>query len=504
MGKHWVQGGAFYGNAFQSTGSVTRDQNNQLFNHLVDRLCDGARGPRFVGGDFNHFIDDLPSIQTLHQRGWEEVQHVAFRKFGQAIAPTIQEKHTKDLLFLSPELIPLLKAVHVEPDWVANHSIVYVVLDPENPRIRVPIWKQPRPVTWPQEESNGLPSACPQEGASVDTPRGGNSQTAEQRYRHIWQLFESQQVLKAKALGWNIHGSQTGRGATVERTWIHENFVPLRPSRPGSFTPLFHGQNTLHTHWIKQLRRLQALAPMHHVAHVKSPQWIERKLGQWRAVHKAAGFRPPFAQWWNGKAKHLHGLPDRLPQRPPDGDVARLLAHDFQQDVQHFEKMLIQARTAKAKQTRLTNPARIFADLQKPRSEPVQMLLAHTMATVEMVDTEECALVLDSANAFETSQSIEHNGIPLPIVHLDTDKIWLARMPPLQEGDTLTQTTPILELDDIYKAFQKEWMARWDRHARTPDSNWEPIVNFVQIAFPAPPTMEYRPITYPIWQGQPI
>lgn len=99
MGKHWLQGGAFYGNAFQSTGLVTRDQNNQLFAHLVDRLCAGARGPRFVGGDFNHFIDDLPPIQTLLQPGWEEVQHVAPRQFGQEIAPTIQQKHTKDLLF---------------------------------------------------------------------------------------------------------------------------------------------------------------------------------------------------------------------------------------------------------------------------------------------------------------------------------------------------------------------------------------------------------------------
>ena len=184
-------------------------------------------------------------------------------------------------------------------------------------------------------------------------------------------------------------------------------------------------------------------------------------------------------------------MPELLNLCPPEGDVARLLALDFQQDVQHFEQMLTQARTAKA----------IFADLQKPRSEPVQMLLAHAAATIETVDVEDCAVVLDSANAFETSRSIEYNGIPLPIVHLDPDKIWLASVPPLQEGDTLTQTTPILELDDIYHAFQEEWMARWDRHATTPDWNWEPIVDFVQIAFPAPPSMEYRPITYQVWQA---
>ena len=492
MGHHWVQGGAFYGNAFQSTGANTRDHNNDLLSFVVNRLCEGARGPRFIGGDFNHFIDDLPVVQTLLQQGWEEVQHAARRKFGQEIAPTIQQKHTKDLLFLSPDLTPLIRSVHVEADWVANHSIVYVVLDPHTPPQKVPIWKQPRPVEWPQEDSD--PDLL------IDVPSCPSSQlTAEQQYRTIWQTFEAHKVHQAKQCGQNIHGSQTGRGSTVERTWIHQDFVPLRPTRPGGFTPSFHGQSNIHTHWIKQLRRLQALAQMHHANHVPSPTWIERKIGQWRAIKRAAGFRPSFAQWWNSKAKHLYALPSDLPVCPPDGDLARLLALDFQQDVCQLEQMLTKSRIDKAKQARLDNPARIFVDLQKPRSEPVQMLLAHQVATIDLIDHDESAVVLDSANAFEASRPIEHNGIPLSIIHHDTDKIWLEHMPPLQEGDTLTQTTPILDLEDIYTAFQKEWMARWDRHANTLDSAWEPIVEFVQHAFPAPPSLEYKPITYDVW-----
>lgn len=74
------------------------------FSHLVDRLATSAFGPRFIGGDFNHFLDDLPAVQTLLQHGWEEAQCLAKRKFGQEIQPTIQQKHTKDLLLLSPEL----------------------------------------------------------------------------------------------------------------------------------------------------------------------------------------------------------------------------------------------------------------------------------------------------------------------------------------------------------------------------------------------------------------
>ena len=131
---------------------------------------------------------------------------------------------------------------------------------------------------------------------------------------------------------------------------ITENYAPLRPSRPGSFTPTFHGQSALHTYWIGQFRRLQTLAQMRHPQHVPNAQWLERKLGQWRAIKKAA---PSFEQWWANKAKHVLGLPQCLPTQPPDGELARLLTTDFQKDVRELEKMLSSARINTAKQSRL-------------------------------------------------------------------------------------------------------------------------------------------------------
>ena len=184
--------------------------------------------------------------------------------------------------------------------------------------------------------------------------------SADHQYRDVWRSFETQMVDQARHQGINVHGSQTGRGATLTRSWITEHFVPLRPSRPGSFTPSFHGQNQLHTHWVKQLRRLQSLAQMHHAGHTPNSHWIERKLGQWRAIRKATGFRPNFEQWWSQKAKHIAGLPDCLPYVPPDGDQASLLAIDFQKDLAHLEQILWKARVQKAKQDRLDNPIIAF------------------------------------------------------------------------------------------------------------------------------------------------
>ena len=493
-GRQWLQGGVFYGNAFQSGGLATRELNNFLLSQVFERVGTGARGPRFIGGDFNHFIEDLPVVQTMLQQGWQEVQHLAACRFGQAVQPTIQQKHAKDLLFLSPELTPFVKQVCVEPDWVANHSLVYVVLDIGVASHRVPIWKQPRRVDWNFTHNN----TDLEESSFVDRSPGHH--TAEERYRAVWHSFENQKISEAKNLGLNIHDSQVGRGATTERTWITENFVPLRPSRPGGFTPEFHGQSMLHTRWIKQLRRLQALAQMHHPGHNPTPHWLERKLGQWHSIVHAPGFKPSFPQWWASKAKHVVGLPPILPDKAPDVDLAHNLALDFQKDVQALERMLQTSRLDNAKQSRLDNPARIFTDLQAPRPEPVQMLLAHHVSTVESIDHEECAVELASANAFEPAEPIEYNGVPLSVIHQDTDKLWLEVMPPIQIGDTLTQTKPITDLEEIYQEFQAEWMKRWDRHARTPDTEWAPIVDFVQAAIPEPLKMDYAPISYHTWQ----
>ena len=500
MGLNWLQGGVFYGSAFHSSGLPTRDSNNQLFSHLVERIDQNAYGPRFIGGDFNHFLDELPAVQTLLHHGWEEAQSIAKRRFGQAIQPTIQQKHTKDLLLLSPELVPLVTEVHVEHDWVANHAIVYVVLRPDAQSIKVPIWKKPRRVDWELHSDRHTADNQALEAPQETTWETDDTGSADDRYQAIWHSFESQMVECARQHGRNIHNSQTGRGATRNRSWITEQYVPLRPSRPGSFTPTFHGQSVAHTHWVRQLRRLQALAHMHHARHVPNAQWQERKLGQWRAIKKAVGFKPSFEQWWASKAKHVLGLPQSLPLLPPDGEIARLLAIDFQKDVLDFETLLKASRIKQAKQCRLDDPSRIFRDLQAPHSEPVHMLLAHTVATVEAVDHEECALVLDSANAFHPEQPIEYNGKPLPLVHNDTDKLWLEHMPPVQAGDSVTQTQPLTDLAQIYEAFQSEWMARWDRHAKTDDSKWEPIIDFVRIAIPNPPTMPYHPISHATWQ----
>ena len=105
----------------------------------------------------------------------------------------------------------------MEPDWVANHSIVYVVLRPDVQSIRAPIWKEPRKVDWqaccphPIEEQHLLD---PPPIAACKTDAG----TVEDRYQAIWHSFEFQQVAGARQQGFNIHGSQTGRGATRERS----------------------------------------------------------------------------------------------------------------------------------------------------------------------------------------------------------------------------------------------------------------------------------------------
>ena len=230
-GRQWLQGGVFYGNAFQSGGVATREMNNFLLSQVFHRIGTCACGPRFIGGDFNHFIEDLPVVQSMLQQGWQEVQHLAASRFGQEIQPTIQQKHAKDLLFLSPELTPFVKQVCVEPDWVANHSLVYVVLDVEATSQRVSIWKQPRQVDW---NFNSTTSAREEQPFTEGTQ---DSHTAEDKYRAVWQSFEQQKVSEAKRLGLNIHQFSNWEGSQHRADLDHRELRPASSISARRFHP---------------------------------------------------------------------------------------------------------------------------------------------------------------------------------------------------------------------------------------------------------------------------
>lgn len=61
-------------------------------------------------------------------------------------------------------------------------------------------------------------------------------------------------------------------------------------------------------------------------------------------------------------------------------------------------------------------------------------------------------------------------------------------------GAPVTQDTYIEDLTTLFARFGQEWTARWDKHLDTPESFWDPILQFVDTAIPVQDSTPYEPI----------
>jgi len=62
-------------------------------------------------------------------------------------------------------------------------------------------------------------------------------------------------------------------------------------------------------------------------------------------------------------------------------------------------------------------------------------------------------------------------------------------------GAPVTQDTYVGDLTTLFARFGQEWTARWVKHLDTPESFWDPILQFVDMAIPVQDSMPYEPIT---------
>ena len=94
----WVLGVTLCGYA---TG---RERTADLVTAAFDRVLAQPTGPRFVSGDFNLTLEEVPHLDLLRQHGFRELQEVAQIKFGRDPVNTCKQATRKDFVFLSPEL----------------------------------------------------------------------------------------------------------------------------------------------------------------------------------------------------------------------------------------------------------------------------------------------------------------------------------------------------------------------------------------------------------------
>eukprot|EP00435_Cladocopium_sp_Y103_P076071 s49_g75.t1 len=480
----WIHGAVFYGPAQAAETLATRQEADELLSYLTQQIVMGLPGKRFIVGDFNQHHGLLQQTAIWAAQGWREIQDMEQQRTGKLPVMTCKASTRKDFVWISPELQPFWQSTSVDNMLFKDHAVLSASFAPFGKPEKIPLWRKPKPIPW---EKFKQPMPAGSFSFHDGPPHAFCTRLAAEFERRANQLSLAE-------TGHALLSCQKGRSQTSEVVLVPESQGLLRPSRPGSASPEFHGTHVMHKRWFKQLRRLEAYA-RNACKPAQSMQKALHLTREWRAILNAPGFTGGFKVWWACRDTHMPEVPYDLPDSPLEAHAATALCFAFEVEVRALEKVLIKEMVNKAKQHHVDNPMKIFKDVQKPQVQPVQMLIDRSSATVLEVDADENAFTFDERTQFDVTQNLSTSKGPLVPIHASEDKVWVEDLSTLAPGDQVTQDTPIGDLATLFARFGQEWSARWDKHRHQPESIWDPVLDFVDQSIPQGPSMQYEPIT---------
>eukprot|EP00435_Cladocopium_sp_Y103_P015415 s3974_g3.t1 len=482
--NNWIKVGTFYGYARDAHTRATKTKTDTLLQNLTRRIVLQSRGYRAIMGDFNATTEDLEQFEIWRQHGFREIQEVAATRWGQEVAKTCKNTTTKDLVWISPELLSKLTSVHVCSSFFPDHAVVYAKFAQLDPFVPTPIWFKPHKLPWAD-----VP-------ADFQWPEGAEPPKS---IPQVFQAMESEvdAALRAQGKPGLLH-SQKGRCSVTKPSLVRHPVAPLKPSRKQEFQIQYHGECYQHVQWCRQLRRLQSLTKLVQCPS-QSPSNVHHRQTLWQSIRGASGFPGGFPAAWLRRSHVSADAPVHLPRQVPTPAQAALIFKDFQKEFQSLEKMLNAHRQKTAKQRRVDNPNAIYADVSKPRSMPVQSVVTKTIAIVTQV-AEDGLSVLYEPNVFVLDQEIGSVHGWLNITEHSPGKVVLSEEAHLEVGDQLFQDKMQASKQEVFNAFHDLWAPRWQRHVDMPDDAWAPFVRRLVNEVPKPTTtMTMAPLDVMTW-----
>lgn len=463
----WVSGGVVYGEP-ESHLYPDRLRNTEALLHaVVSTIGYLTTGPRFVAGDWNVNIGELPAFDLLMQAGFRDLQDLAEEPWGIPPLPTCKQKTRKDYCFISPEFQALPLHVSVQSDVWPDHAILmghFARLGASVPR---DIWRMPGHFPWPKEwdSTEDLWQSL------VGTPSS--------KYAALWDAIESTAV---EALPYAPGKQVRGRAQTVKPTKLRVGKVPpLRNGRVGDFAPQFFGASFRHAQWIRQTRRIQA-----YLRHVQARGNLTSYAAEvWQSVLVAKGFVGGFARWWESVQHKTYGAPQLIPWSPPSLESASSIFDTMVIEVRLFESMLKATSRQYAKLRRAKNPNVLFRDLKEPPPAGVDFMLKPLKTRVVEVCEQDSSVVVESPQPWLSNSPVYCNGVGLDVIHADHDSIWVSDVSEICSGDVVTQLQRVGSKNDVCGAFISAWSQRWDKHRDVPHERWETILSFAKQHLPS-------------------
>ena len=229
-------------------------------------------GPRYLAGDFNHDVDNIPVLQRLEAMHFVEVQDLWHMRSGIAPVATCKGRTRRDLLYVSHELAAMLVGVKVDPLKWADHAEVIATFRGTGDAIRRYPWPLPRPLPWHLVRSQPV-VPCFQFEFPTD---------CTEAYKQFWQSVEDRVVADLDTHGQKMSSQCFGRAQRLERHVVVGCRAPPKKGREGEFQPRFFGLSFVHAQWLKQLRRLQSYTRL---CGVSATSWahVEHRLSLWNS-----------------------------------------------------------------------------------------------------------------------------------------------------------------------------------------------------------------------------
>ena len=460
----WVSGSVVYGFPEGKTHPRAFEQTERMLDFAFDHM-QSIPGPRFMCGDWNFTLDSLTVSSRLQDSGWVEVQDLQHMRTGAPIRPTCKQVSRKDFLWLSPELALAFRGLRFCDETFADHSLLLADFVGGAKQIERFPWPCPKPIDW-----NGVPPLS--SPVSFAAPADPTSQ-----YADLWRQRE-EQAKAALAPDWIP--SMQGRGQQTKPSKITGHQAPLRQGKSSEVQPSFFGFSALHAKQFRQLRRLQNYC-----------RWIDNKqrlgsndplhgFGLWTSILKAPGFWPSFAGWRHHRQFTSPLDPVDIPQFCPPSHVAHQIFDAVLAEVRLFESRLNAARGAHRKSQHEQDRALIFREVARPAAAPVESLVHSLAATVDAVDDQECAVILDKPVDILPSHPVWIAGQAKQVIHAEHDKIWVDDVESCQAGSVMVQRQLVGDLQEIFDAFHEQWKTRWCRHDHVPFTHWNELIGFAR------------------------
>ena len=478
---HWVSMGTVYGYA-KSWSIELQQDTNKLLEGLTSRIVEGTTGFRIISGDWNLTRDCIAQASYWESLGWREIQDVAQSVWGWVPQATCKKTTIKDFMYISPELVPLVRDVIIDWSYFPDHAVLMVHFEKFQTPQKIPRWRKPKPIDWSK-----IPEIT-EESVLRNEDDKYLELSNDQKYSSIFQRFEQaidRELIKNGKP--KLHSSQQGRTMTKEVSFQDEEVTPIKPNRKGDIQTTVISSSLMFTRWTRQIRRLQhylrcALAEKHTSA------VIEHRANLWRRIRQSTGFKPNFPAWWVTFRKVTVDAPVFLPESPPNPTIAQAIFNEFVLEYQRFEELLKKERIDKAINRRERDHLVIFKDLKSDLAEPVQTLIAS-----ETVPILEGGIDPQKGVWFETSRDLDlrdntHcqiDGIPVHLKKIDDCKFEcnnLADFENIRQSSVVTNRF-IGELDEMFQAFNNEWKEKWQKDHPDPEA-WQTIVDFAKEALP--------------------